>query len=252
MKTITLHANAKINLTLDILGKRADGYHDLSMVMQSVTLHDVLTAEKREHGILLHCDHPDMPRENSLVHRAAAAFFAETSILGGVAFTLTCYVPMQAGLGGGSADAAAALVALNLLYDTPLSADALCRIGRTIGADVPFCVAGGTRLAEGIGERLQALNAPPPCGLVLIKPPVGASTAEQFARADTFDALPHPSAQRMAHALHSGSLNAIANALGNSFEAVDFNYKCFYIIRERGMNYLFLFWYCVTEISKCF
>lgn len=220
MNTITLHAHAKINLTLDILGRRADGYHDLSMVMQSVSLYDVLTVSKRSNGFVLHCAHPDMPREGSLVHRAFAAFFAETGLNGGAECTLECRIPMQAGLGGGSADAAAMLIALNTLYDSPLTEEMLCRIGRTLGADVPFCVMGGTRLAEGIGEQLQPLPAPPPCGIVLIKPPVGASTVEQFARADRIPNLPHPSAARMIQALRDRSLPAVAAALGNSFEAV--------------------------------
>lgn len=221
MNTVTLRANAKINLMLDIVGRRPDGYHDLIMVMQSVSLHDLLTAERTdEPGVWLECDHPGMPADNSLVHKAARAFFAHTGINGGVRFKLSCRVPMQAGLGGGSADAAAALIALNLLYDAGLDEDTLCSIGLKLGADVPFCVAGGTRLAKGVGERLQPLPAPPACGIVLVKPAVGASTAEQFARADSVADLPHPDAGCMIDALHNGDLHALCAALGNSFEAV--------------------------------
>lgn len=221
MNTVTLRANAKINLTLDILRRRPDGYHDLSMVMQSVSLYDRLTAQRQDQGITLACDAPGMPTDgNTLMHRAAAAFFAETGLTGGVHFTLDCRIPMQAGLGGGSADAAATLIALNRLYDARLSESDLCRLGKSLGADVPFCLVGGTRLAEGIGECLRPLPAPPACTIVLIKPEAGASTAEQFARADVLSDLPHPSAARMAEALASGSLFRVADALGNSFEAV--------------------------------
>lgn len=221
MNTVTLRANAKINLMLDIVGRRPDGYHDLIMVMQSVTLHDLLTAERTDQpGVWLECDHPGMPTDNSLVHKAARAFFAHTGITGGVRFKLQCRVPMQAGLGGGSADAAAALTALNLLYDAKLDEDTLCAMGLKLGADVPFCVVGGTRLAKGVGEKLQPLPAPPACGLVLVKPTVGASTAEQFARADSVPDLPHPSADTLITALENNDLHGVCAALGNSFEAV--------------------------------
>ncbi len=221
MNTVTLRANAKINLMLDIVGRRPDGYHDLIMVMQSVSLYDLLTAERTDApGVWLECSDPGMPADNSLVHKAARAFFAHTGISGGVKFNLQCRIPMQAGLGGGSADAAAALTALNLLYDAGLDEDTLCEMGLKLGADVPFCVAGGTRLAKGVGERLAALPAPPECGIVLVKPAVGASTAEQFARADAVPDLPHPSSDAMVQALQNGDLTAMCAALGNSFEAV--------------------------------
>jgi 4-diphosphocytidyl-2-C-methyl-D-erythritol kinase len=238
MNTVTLRANAKINLMLDIVGRRPDGYHDLIMVMQSVSLYDLLTAERTdEPGVWLECDHPGMPADNSLVHKAARAFFAHTGISGGVKFKLQCRIPMQAGLGGGSADAAAALTALNLLYDAGLDEDTLCALGLKLGADVPFCVVGGTRLAKGVGERLQPLPAPPECGIVLVKPAVGASTAAQFARADAVPDLPHPSADAMTGALQHGDLTAVCAALGNSFESViglDEIPQCRQVLLEAG------------------
>lgn len=221
MDRITVRAYAKINLTLDIRKRLPNGYHDLSMVMQSVSLHDTLTAERTGASTVIFCARPDVPTgEKSLIRRAADAFFAVSGCTGGVCFTLDSRIPMQAGLGGGSADCAAALHALNRLYGTGLTPEQLCAIGVRLGADVPFCLCGGTRLAEGIGERLHPLPPMPDCVLLLVKPPAGASTADQFARADTVNDLPHPDAHRMIAAIESGSRNAVAAALGNSFEAV--------------------------------
>ena len=215
---ITVYAYAKINLMLDICGRLPNGYHDLSMVMQSVSLCDVLTAETAS-AVELFCANPEMPTgEKSLVRRAANAFFDATGRTGGVRFTIDSRIPMQAGLGGGSADCAAALRALDTLYKTHLTDAELCAIGVKLGADVPFCLCGGTQFAQGIGERLRPLTPLSDGAILLIKPPVGASTAEQFARSDAI-AVPHPSADRMMDALDRG-LPAVADALGNSFEAV--------------------------------
>lgn len=222
MNEIKVRAYAKLNLTLDILGRRADGYHDLATVMQSVSLHDTLKAERTVNpGVAVYTSRPDVPsNEKSLIRRAANAFFARTGISDGVRLMLESRIPMQAGLGGGSADAAAALTALNRLFGAGLSAAQLAELGLTLGADVPFCLVGGTQLAEGVGERLHPLPPLPDCYLVLLKPEAGAATAEQYARADALPCLPHPSARRMEQALAHGELREIAGSLGNSFEAV--------------------------------
>lgn len=154
MSTLVEKAYAKINLYLNVTGKRPDGYHDLVTVMQSVSLADTLTLCRTEGGITLDCGGVLASDESNLVIRAARAYFERTGHPFGVAITLEKHIPMQAGLGGGSADAAATLRALNALDGNRLSEEALCAIGAKIGADVPFCVVGGTRLCRGIGEKM--------------------------------------------------------------------------------------------------
>lgn len=211
---------AKINLTLDITGRRADGYHLLRMVMQSVSLGDRLTVEEGGPGIQIRCGRADLPcDESNAAHKAAAAFFAYAGIKPHLEIELEKTIPSQAGLGGGSADAAAVLHALNRMYRTDYPPETLCRIGLKVGADVPFCVVGGTALAEGIGERLTALSPLPRCFLVVCKPPVGVDTGKAYALSDSLGAggaFTDP----MLRAIRSGSLPAVAAALGNDFERV--------------------------------
>jgi 4-diphosphocytidyl-2C-methyl-D-erythritol kinase len=213
-------AYAKINLTLDIAGKKTDGYHLLRMVMQSVSLCDRLTLTQGAPGIRLRCGRADVPcDESNTVYKAAAAFFAYSGKLSCIDITIEKNIPSQAGLGGGSADAAAALHALNALYHTGYSVETLCKIGLQAGADVPFCVLGGTALAEGIGERLTALPPLPHCFLVICKPPVGVNTKRAYALADSLR-VAGMNTEPMLEAIRSGSLSAAASALGNDFERV--------------------------------
>lgn len=173
-----IEARAKINLTLDVTGKREDGYHLVEMVMQSVDLHDdvrvtVVRGEKKPRGIVLSCSLPFLPTdERNLAYRAAELFYKETgTTLETCEIFIEKRIPIAAGLAGGSTDAAAVLRALNQLHDTGLSRDRLCEIGLKLGADVPYCLRGGTMLAEGIGEKLTQLADMPHCYVVLCKPP---------------------------------------------------------------------------------
>ena len=222
MKTQTIPAYAKLNLTLDILGKRDDGYHELRMVMQTVSLCDDVTVTLtdgtgvacRVAGAELPCD------ERNLAVKAANAFCEALGYHGGIDITLTKRIPSGAGLGGGSADAAAVLRALNRWRDYPLSVYALCELGAQIGSDVPFCVLCGTALAEGRGERLTKLPDTPEMFTVICKPDVCFSTPALYAKLDDVALAKRPDTRAMRAALEKGDLEAIGAGLCNVFEQV--------------------------------
>ena len=166
MKQTTLKAYAKINLGLDVLGRLPNGYHEVKMIMQTVGIYDELTVEKTESGIVLTTDSGELAAdESNLVWKAAKLMMDTYHIQGGVKAHLSKHIPIAAGMAGGSTDAAAMLKAINLLYELNIPIRELMRISVVIGADVPYCVMGGTALAEGIGEKLSPLPAPPPCYL---------------------------------------------------------------------------------------
>ena len=221
MNRMLVEASAKINLTLDILGKRPDGYHELRSVMQSVSLCDRLSVTLNGTGkIRVFCDRPDVPTgpENT-VYRAAEAFFRKTGLIGkGADIAIEKRIPSRAGLGGGSADAAAVLRALDRLCGTGLALCRLEEIGFSAGADVPFCIAGGTVLAEGRGERLTSLRTLPPCGIVICKPADGVGTKEAYDALDASGAPPSYGTGPMLAALGEENLMSVADSLGNGFE----------------------------------
>ncbi len=214
--SVTVWAPAKINLTLDVVGRREDGYHLLESIMQSVDMGDTLTAEKAS-DIILDTD-AICPVEKNTAYRAAQAFFAHTGIAGGVHMTLTKRIPQQAGMGGGSADAAAALWALDRLYDTHLSVEELCAIGLTVGADVPFCVMGGAAYVTGIGEGLRPLPCLPDCHIVIAQPHDGVSTAAAYAAIDKAPIPTHPDHTLALPAMEQGDLAAVCRQVYNVFE----------------------------------
>ena len=218
---VTIKANAKINLTLDILGKRADGYHEVAMVMQSVGLHDTIRLEKAERGIALTIDRPDLAAdETNLAWRAARLMMDVHSIQSGVRIDIVKRIPIAAGLAGGSADAAAVLRGLDALFGLGLSNEALCELGARIGSDVPFCIQGGTMLATGRGEVLRRLPDMPAAWVVLVKPPVAVSTAWAYQSYDAAPALVHPDNTAMLAAIAEGDLDGIGRQLGNVLETV--------------------------------
>lgn len=218
MDSITVKAYAKINLTLDIGSRRTDGYHDISSIMQTVSLEDTLTVTRQLCGVTAVCQHLDVPIDTrNIVRKAARAFFAHTGITGGCHIILQKSIPTQAGLGGGSADAAATLRALNALFEAGLSVDELCAIGARCGADVPFCVCGGTALVGGVGEKLTPL--PTPEGhVVILKPSVGISTVEAYAQYDAAGDVPHPDTEGCLAGVYAGDIRAVAAGCGNVFE----------------------------------
>ena len=219
-KQITREAHAKINLTLDVTGRRADGYHTVEMVMQSVGLHDDVTVRPAD-GISLTCSRPDLPTDSSnLAFRAAELFFRETGAAGGCAIHIEKRIPVAAGLAGGSTNAAAVLRALDALYGTGLSDDTLCAMGLKLGADVPFCLLGGTMLAEGIGEKLTRLPAAPRGCAVLCKPPFAVSTKAVYEAIDSVALPERPDTAGMLRAIEAGNWHGVCARLSNVMEMV--------------------------------
>lgn len=214
-------APAKVNLALDILGRRPDGYHEMRMVMQTVSLCDTVTLEEAGEGFALSAQGIALPEGKTLEQRAAEAFFAALGRpVPGLRVTLEKRTPAYAGLGGGSADVAALLRLLRERYAPELPPETLEAVGGQIGSDMPFCVRGGTALAEGRGERLTDLPPLPDCRLVICKPDFDLPTGPMFARLRFDGALPHPDVDGMVSALERGDLEGLARRVGNFFETV--------------------------------
>ena len=218
----TQRAYAKINIGLDVLRRRADGYHEVKMIMQTVDIYDELVLERRkEPGIELRMDNSDLPSGgDNLICRAADLLFREKEITGGVNISLTKRIPIAAGMAGGSADAAAALRGLNELFDMGYSLKELQALGVGLGADIPYCLAGGTMLSEGIGEILTPLPAPPAAHLVIAKPDINVSTAFVYGNLHADRLAWHPDIDGMIAALQKGDLDGITGRLGNVLETV--------------------------------
>ena len=214
-------AYAKLNLTLDILRRREDGYHDLQMVMQTISLTDTLTITPAQGEGKMTSNLSFLPTDGTnLAQKAAAAFRRATGLGGEVDISIDKHIPVCAGMAGGSADAAAVLRAMNQLTAAGLSPLALAQIGQSVGSDVPYCVLGGTALAEGRGERLTPLPALPPCHIVVCKPSFPVSTPQLFSRVDVRKILRRPDTQGMLEALEQGDLSGIARRMYNVFEDV--------------------------------
>lgn len=217
---IKVIAPAKINLFLDILGRLENGFHSLFMVMQAVDLCDEITVDKGEDGISLTCSDERLPQdENNIAFKAAKAFFEATAIAPNAVIHIEKKIPFEAGLAGGSADAAAVIVGLDELYGTKLSKQAMCEIGLTVGSDVPFCIKGGTCIAQNRGEVLSRVKPLKKCYVVLAKPEKGVSTAQAFAAADKAY-IYHPDNLKMLEACSNGDFDGICKHASNVFEQV--------------------------------
>lgn len=223
MKDLQLPAYAKINLTLDVLGKRPDGYHELRMVMQSVGLADTVTIrETSAKEFSLTSDLGFLPgADKNIAAVAARVFAAHTGVsLAGLQIDLKKRIPVCAGTAGGSSDGAAVLRGLNDWFSTGLSREALAKLGEQVGSDVPYCVLGGTALAEGRGEQLRPLPALPDCHIVLCKPSFSVSTPELFRRIDEVKLRFHPDTAGVLRALEEGDLPELSRRMFNVFEEV--------------------------------
>ncbi len=215
---IKVQACAKINLMLDITGRRSNGYHDLFMVMQSVDLCDFVTVEKRKR-IYISCSDNTIPTDKrNIAHKAANAFFKHSGICGGAKIHIEKHIPSAAGLAGGSADGAAVITALNELYNTGYKLDELCRIGVQAGADVPFCICGKTRVCTGIGEKMELIRPIENCFILLVKPNCSVSTAEAYAEYDKYGRRRKPDQKGIVKAIKLKNLNETARLMENVFE----------------------------------
>ena len=229
---LTLKAFAKINLVLDITGRRPDGYHDLASVMQEIGLYDTVTIRKTAGVIKLKVEFDDgvergfslVPDDTkNLAYRAAELLLNDAKVDGGVEIILHKNIPVAAGLAGGSTDAATVLRGINVLYDLYYDTGRLCDLGVKLGADVPFCIVGGTMLAEGIGEKLQALSIPGSVYVLLAKPPIAVSTKEVYQAYDKLLEENPPvlaDIEKVKSAIEEGSADALASCLYNALALV--------------------------------
>lgn len=244
MEKISLQANAKINLGLDVLRKREDGYHEVKMIMQSISLSDTLTLTRCPGtDIRLGADQenacPDVPmNEDNLIYKAIRLLKEEFQIQEGVEAVLSKQIPVAAGMAGGSTDAAAALKGMNQLFSLGLSEKELCDRGVRLGADIPYCIMGGTALSEGIGEKLTPLPAMPDCWILIAKPPIHVSTAFVYGNLKVREITIHPDIDGMTEAIHGHDLYGIVNRLDNVLETVTIQaYPVITEIKERMMDY---------------
>ena len=221
MITLFEGAFAKVNLTLDVLDKRSDGYHDIKSIMQTISIRDDVEIDV-DTGMpwTLECSMEGIPNDSrNLAWKAAEVFYKITGLTtSGLSIRITKRIPTEAGLGGGSADAAAVLRALNKHYGNPLSILALAEVGAEVGSDVPFCVVCGTAMVEGRGERLRKLPDLPDCLFVICKPDFSASTPELYKKLDNSVITRRPDHQVMESALLAGDLQKVADNVWNVFD----------------------------------
>lgn len=222
MNSILLKARAKINLTLDVTGKREDGYHFVKMIMQTISLCDTVLVKKvPKPGIWLKCDVKWLPcDERNIAYKAAALMIDTFDIKEGVSISIRKRIPVAAGLAGGSADCAAVLKGINEVFGLGLDEERLMELGAKLGSDVPFCIKEGTALAEGVGADLTDIGPCPELNMVLIKLPVSVSTATVYKNLDCYNLPFHPDTEAVLEAIKNGDRKAIAEGLSNVLETV--------------------------------
>lgn len=222
MVELSLKALAKINLGLDVLRRREDGYHEVKMVMQTIHLYDKIILRKvKKPGITVETNLFYLPvNENNLVYKAAKLLMDEFQITEGVHIGLEKHIPVAAGMAGGSSDAAAVLYGINRMFRLGLSLEQLMERGVKIGADVPYCLMRGTALAEGIGEKLTPLKPVPKCPVLIAKPPISVSTKFVYENLKLDDATIHPDMDGVVRGIEAGNLHEMASHMGNVLESV--------------------------------
>lgn len=239
LNTQTGRAAAKINLAIDVLRKRPDGYHDVSMIMQSVALYDTITVRSLKGDIKVTSNSDKIPADKTnIVYKAAEYLKIKYNVKEGVHINIDKSIPVAAGLAGGSADAALTLKLLNKAWDLRLSKNELLEAGKKLGSDVPFCLQGGTALAEGLGEKLTALQGIPDCLILLAKPPVSISTKEVYEGLKLEEIKQRPDIKDMIRCINANDLEGIAANMCNVLETVTIK-KCPQIqeIKEKLVEY---------------
>lgn len=222
MKEIKLKALAKINLGLDVLRKREDGYHEVRMIMQTINMYDrIVLTQRSKPGIQVQTNVDFLPvNEDNLVYKAAKLLMDEFQVAEGIGIWLKKFIPTAAGMAGGSSDAAAVLVGLNRMFELGLTKEELMKRAVRIGADVPYCVLRGTALAEGIGEILTPLPGIPPCFILIAKPPVSVSTKFVYTNLKADELREHPDIDGQIAAIRRGDLAGMCRCMGNVLETV--------------------------------
>lgn len=227
MDSIVLNANAKINLSLDVLGKRQDGYHEVRMIMQAISLHDIVSIEVIDSGIEVSCNRNWVPTgEKNIAYKAAILMLEKYSVKKGLRIGINKNIPVAAGLAGGSTDAAAVLTGINNLFNLGINDNELMLLGKQIGADVPFCLKGGTALSEGIGEKLTYLHPFKDVSIVLVKPRVSVSTAWVYSNLEIDKITSRPDTDFLIKAIEFGDINKLAQNMKNVLEDVTINKYC--------------------------
>lgn len=221
MKEYRLKAYAKINLGLDVVRRLENGYHEVKMVMQTVGIYDELDFVKTDGGIVVTTDSGELPTdESNLIYKAAKLMLERFGVSEGLRIHLRKKIPIAAGMAGGSTDAAAAMKAVNEIFSLGCTPEELMEMGVTIGADVPYCIMGGTALAEGIGEKLTRLPDAPPCHLLVAKPNLHVSTKYVYEHLDAAGISKHPDIDGMVKAIREGSLEGVLERMENVLESV--------------------------------
>lgn len=212
---------AKINLTLDVKSKLDNGYHEVEMIMQTLSLFDLIIIEKSKKNIVINTNLKYLPNnEKNIAYKAAKVFFERCSITDGLKIDIHKNIPVSAGLAGGSGNAAAVLCALNMMYNFPLSDNELLELGSNLGADVPYCMIGGTKLSKGIGDVLSPLPSVPKITVLLVKPPISVSTASIYQKIDSEVILKRPDTMAMISAIENKDVLKICDNLCNTMETV--------------------------------
>lgn len=216
-----IKAYAKINISLDVVGKKDNGYHLLKMIMQNIDIYDVINIKKKDRGISISCNKKFVPvDERNIAYKAAKLFFDSYNINKGVQIDIKKDIPVAAGLAGGSSNAAAVLKAMRDIFEVEADDEELMKIGLKLGADVPYCIKGGTALCEGIGEVITPLKPFKGCILVLVKPSFGVSTKDVYSEIDIKKIIKHPDTDGIIRAMEEYDLETVGGKLRNVLENV--------------------------------
>ena len=221
MDSLKLKAYAKVNLAIDLLGRRDDGYNEVKMIMQTIDIFDEISISKIDRGIVIECDDERIPRDSSnIAYKAASIMFSRYSINGGVRINISKNIPIEAGLGGGSSDGASVIEGINILFDLNLDLNTMLEIGKEVGADVPYCIFKNTALASGIGEKVTRISNFDGVDLVIVKPDFGVSTKEVYKEFDYSLPKVRPNFWALLLAIENKDVCDVASNMVNVLETV--------------------------------